>query len=174
MGARRALSGPTTWRPILGLSWIGTARAAFDRDGFRAGPMICEHSGMDPQSIDQAYSALQQEFNEVAQALQGLAGKLSAAAGAGDQHAQEWLLDLKGLALNIKSEQMQVQNLLSQIHGFVDSQHQQYQQQMPAYQQQYVRGGGGGLGGLLNSNFGRAIEWGAGFGIGDDLINSLF
>ena len=130
---------------------------------------------MDPNSIDQAYSQLQQEFNEVAATLQTLANKLSTAAGSGDQHAQEWLLDLKGLALNLKSEQMQVQNLLSQIHSFVDNQHQQYSQQMPAYQQQYGgRGRGGGLGGLLNSNFGRAIEWGAGFGIGDDLINSLF
>jgi hypothetical protein len=135
---------------------------------------------MDPQSIDQAYSELQQEFKEVATALQGLAGKMTTAASAGDAHAQEWLLDLKGLALNLKSEQMQVQNLLSQIHSFVDNQHQQYSQQMPAYQQRYGMGGGGmggrggGLGGLLNSNFGRAIEWGAGFGIGDDLINSIF
>jgi gamma-glutamyl:cysteine ligase YbdK (ATP-grasp superfamily) len=134
---------------------------------------------MDPQSIDQAYNELQQEFNEVSTALQGLAGKLSSAASAGDAHAQEWLLDLKGLALNLKSEQMQVQNLLTQIHAFVDSQHQQYQQ-MPAYQQQYgggmggMGGRGGGLGGFLNSNFGRAIEWGAGFGLGDDLINSIF
>jgi hypothetical protein len=130
---------------------------------------------MDPQSIDQAYNQLQQEFNEVAGTLQTLAGKLSTAAAGGDPHAQEWLLDLKGLALNIKSEQMQAQNLLSQIHAFVDNQHQQYSQQMPAYQQQYGQGGRrGGLGGLLNSNFGRAIEWGAGFGIGDDLINNLF
>jgi DNA repair exonuclease SbcCD ATPase subunit len=130
---------------------------------------------MDPQSIDQSYNQLQQEFNEVAGALQTLATKLSAAAGGGDQRAQEWLLDLKGLALNIKSEQMQVQNLLSQVRGYVDNQHQQYSQQIPAYQQQYVQGGRrGGLGGLLNSNFGQALEWGAGFGIADDLINNLF
>ncbi|MHB8569482.1 MAG: hypothetical protein ACYC97_04695 [Metallibacterium sp.] len=31
----------------------------------------------------------------------------------------------------------------------------------------------GALGGFLNSGFGRAIEMGAGFGIGDDLINSI-
>jgi hypothetical protein len=130
---------------------------------------------MDPQSIDQSYSQLQQEFNEVAGTLQTLAGKLSAASAAGDPHAQEWLLDLKSLALNIKSEQMQVQNLLSQVRGFVDNQHQQYTQQIPAYQQQYVQGGRhGGLGGLLNSNFGQALEWGAGFGLADDLIGNLF
>ncbi|MHB8311221.1 hypothetical protein [Metallibacterium sp.] len=31
----------------------------------------------------------------------------------------------------------------------------------------------GALGGFRNSGFGRAIEMGAGFGIGDDLINSI-
>ncbi|HET9073775.1 MAG TPA: hypothetical protein VFN48_04280 [Solirubrobacteraceae bacterium] len=128
---------------------------------------------MDPQSIDQTYAQLQQEFNEVASAIQQLAGKLSAAAQGGDARAQEWLLDLKGLTLNVKSEQMQVQNLLAQIHAFVDSQHQAFSQQIPAYQQQYVQRGRG-LGGLLNSNFGQALEWGAGFGIADDLVNNLF
>ncbi len=34
--------------------------------------------------------------------------------------------------------------------------------------------GGGMLGGLFNSGFGRAILTGAGFGIGDDLINKIF
>ena len=30
------------------------------------------------------------------------------------------------------------------------------------------------LGSFMNSGFGRALEMGAGFGIGDDLINSIF
>jgi hypothetical protein len=34
--------------------------------------------------------------------------------------------------------------------------------------------GGGFLGEILNSGFGRAIVTGAGFGIGDDLINKIF
>jgi hypothetical protein len=45
---------------------------------------------------------------------------------------------------------------------------QGYPQQM-GYPQQ-----GGLLGGLLNSAFGRAVEMGAGFGLGDDLINKIF
>jgi uncharacterized phage infection (PIP) family protein YhgE len=36
------------------------------------------------------------------------------------------------------------------------------------------QGGGGLLGSFLNSGFGRALEMGAGFGIGDDLINKIF
>jgi hypothetical protein len=41
------------------------------------------------------------------------------------------------------------------------------------YQQGYPQQGGM-LGGLFNSGFGRAILTGAGFGIGDDLINKIF
>ena len=35
-------------------------------------------------------------------------------------------------------------------------------------------GGGGMLGGLLDGGFGRAMEVGAGIGLGEDLINSIF
>jgi hypothetical protein len=52
------------------------------------------------------------------------------------------------------------------------------QQPMPYPQQNYggypQQQGGGILGGFMNSGFGRAIAMGAGFGIGDDLINSIF
>lgn len=34
--------------------------------------------------------------------------------------------------------------------------------------------GGGMLGGLLNSGFRRVMEMGAGIGLGQDLINSIF
>ncbi|HQU01370.1 MAG TPA: hypothetical protein PLI12_02860, partial [Acetobacteraceae bacterium] len=52
-------------------------------------------------------------------------------------------------------------------------QQQPYPQQ-PSYPQQYAPQGGGMLGSLLGSGFGRAIMTGAGFGIGDDLINKIF
>jgi hypothetical protein len=57
---------------------------------------------------------------------------------------------------------------------------QGYPQQQGNPQQGYPQqgfpqqGGGGLLGELLNSGFGRAIVTGAGFGIGDDLINKIF
>jgi hypothetical protein len=35
-------------------------------------------------------------------------------------------------------------------------------------------GGGGMFGGLLGGGFGRAMEMGAGIGLGEDLINSIF
>ena len=145
---------------------------------------------MDVQTIDQQYQQLQGQAQQTAQALQLLGGKLQAAAQGGDQQAREWLLDLRELALAFRSEQDQVSNLLQALHGFVANEAQTqnqmasppqqggwgqaaYQQSQPGYappQQQ----GGGMLGGFLNSGFGRAIEMGAGFGIGDELINKIF
>jgi hypothetical protein len=137
---------------------------------------------MDPQLIDQQYSQLQTEFQDVANTIQGLAQKLQAAAAAGDQNAREWLLDLKQVALDIKDEQMQVNNLLQAIHGFVENQAQQmpYQPQQPIYQQpqqapQYGYAGGGGmLGNFLSGGFGQAMKMGAGIGLGETLINDIF
>jgi hypothetical protein len=141
---------------------------------------------MDTTTIDQAYNQLQTEFQDVAQTVQGLAAKLQRAVDAGDPNAREWLLDLKQVALDIKDEQMQVNNLLTAIHGFVANVNQApppppppaYAQQQPYPQQGYYpqqqQRGGGMFGGFFNSGFGQAIEMGAGIGLGEDLINSIF
>jgi hypothetical protein len=148
---------------------------------------------MDIQTVDNQYSQLQSQAQQTINELQALAQKLQAAAGAGDQNAREWLLDLKSVAIAIQSEQNQVSNLLQSVHNLIDNQHQQMMQQQPqqqnwnqqpmpmqgGYPQQNYGGypqqqGGGMLGGLLNSGFGRAIMTGAGFGIGDDIINKIF
>ncbi len=148
---------------------------------------------MDIQTIDSNYSQLQSQAGQTVQELKDLAGKLQAAAGTGNQDAREWLLDLKSIALAIQAEQNQVSSLLQSLHNFVENQAQQMSQQSAqsapwgnAPQQNYPQqgypqqgypqqqGGGGFLGGLFNSGFGRAIVTGAGFGIGDDLINRIF
>jgi len=150
---------------------------------------------MDIQTIDSNYNQLQSQAAQTVQELKDLAGKLQTAAGTGDQNAREWLLDLRSIALAIQAEQNQVSNLLQALHGFVENQAQQLPQQLPqqnwgnqpqpyppqpAYPPQGYGGypqqqqGGGFLGGLFNSGFGRAIVTGAGFGIGDDLINKIF
>ena len=155
---------------------------------------------MDPQTIDQNYAQLQQQGQQTASLLQTLAGKLQTAAAAGDTNAREWMLDLKEIALGVQQEEGQVSLLLQSIHSMVDNhvqsigqpgyQQQQgyqqpgYQQQgyqqgyQPGYQQQGGMGGMGGGGGMLQSflggGFGRAIMTGAGFGIGDDIINKIF
>ena len=138
---------------------------------------------MDIQTIDQQYQQLQSEGQQVGQALQTLAGKLQTAAQGGNTDAREWLLDLREVALAIQSEQQQVAALLQAIHGMWQNQAQQAAANpaMAGFGGGMPMGGspqqGGGLmgalGGFLNSGFGRAIEMGAGFGLGDDLINRI-
>jgi len=147
---------------------------------------------MDVETIDQQYQQLQTQAQQTAGALTKLAGKLQTSAQGGNQDAREWLLDLREIALAMQAEQNQVGALLQALHAFVMNQPQQmasmpqtapgpwtaapqgypppgYQQ--PGYPQQ---AGSGMLGSFMNSGFGRALTMGAGFGIGDDLINSIF
>jgi hypothetical protein len=153
---------------------------------------------VDPQTVDQNYAQLQQQAQHTAALIQGLAGKLQAAAAAGDANAREWMLDLREITLGVQQEQGQVSLLLQSIHSMVDShvqttaqsQYQQPQYQQPGYQQsqyqqpgyqqpgyqqpQYQQGSGGMLQQFLGGGFGRAIVTGAGFGIGDDIIKAIF
>jgi len=142
---------------------------------------------VDPQTVDQNYAQLQQQGQQTAALIQALAGKLQAAAAAGDTSAREWMLDLKEVALGVQQEEGQVSLLLQSIHSMVDNhvqstgqpgyQQQGYQQPQQGYQQQggMMGGGGGGmLQSFLGGGFGRAIVTGAGFGIGDDIINKIF
>ena len=159
---------------------------------------------MDPETVDQNYAQLQQQAQQTAARIQALAGKLQAAAAAGDANAREWMLDLKEITLGVQQEEGQVSLLLQSIHSMVDNhvqagaqpqyqqqpqyqpqyqqsqyqqqpQYQQPQYQQPQYQQpQYQQGSGGTLQRFLSGGFGRAIVTGAGFGIGDDIINSIF
>jgi hypothetical protein len=144
---------------------------------------------VDIETIDQNYQQLQQQSQQTVASITALAQKLQTAAAAGDQNAREWLLDLKGITLGFQQEQNQVTLLLQAIHNFVANQAQQPQQyqqqqyQQPQYQQpQYQQpmyqsggwGGGGGFGGFLHGGFGQAIATGAGFAIGEDIINDIF
>jgi hypothetical protein len=143
---------------------------------------------VDPQTVDQSYAQLQQQAQQTAGLIQTLAGKLQAAAAAGDTNAREWMLDLKEVALGVQQEEGQVQLLLQSIHSMVENhvqsapqpeyQQAQYQQapyqQAPYQQGPYQQGGGGMLQQFLGGGFGRAIASGVGFGIGDDLINRIF
>ena len=76
---------------------------------------------MDPDTVDQNYSQLQQQAQQTGQLVQTLSGKLQAASQSGDPNAREWLLDLKEIALGIQQEQGQVTLLLQSIHSMVDN-----------------------------------------------------
>lgn len=158
---------------------------------------------MDIATIDDNYDKLTNQSQQTIQALTTLAQKLQAAADKGDTNAREWMLDLKEIAIGVRDEQSQVTSLLQSIHAFAanaasePAPQQQVQQQAPApqyqqpappppqYQQPYPQpqyapqgygygGGGGMMHRFLGSGFGSAIASGAGFGIGDELIQNLF
>ena len=136
---------------------------------------------MDIATVEQQYNQLQQEGQSVTQGIQGLAGKLKTAADGGSTDAREWLLDLKELALTIQQEQQQAMMLMQAMHQAVQNDMQRYAQQ-PGYPQTPQASGypqtqpqqGGFLNSLEHSGFGQALMMGAGFGIGDDLINAIF
>jgi hypothetical protein len=146
---------------------------------------------VDIQTIDQQYQQLQGEAQQVGQQLQALAAKLQTAAQGGNQDAREWLLDLREVALCVQTEQQQMSQVLQAIHAMWQNQAQQLQAMPAAMQPGYMpqgmmaqsaampmqqQAGGlmGALDGFLNSGFGRAMEMGAGMGLGDDLINKIF
>ena len=152
---------------------------------------------MDVQTIDQEYAQLQAQAQQTINEVSALADKLRTATQSGNQDAREWMLDLKEIALAMQAEQNQVAALLQALHGFVANQAPQAappsqwgsapsqpwggQPQQPGYpppgtygQQQPMGSMGGMVGSFLSSGFGRAIETGAGFGLGDDLIKGIF
>ena len=155
---------------------------------------------MDVQTVDQQYATLPQQSQQTAALIQALAGKLSAAAAAGDTNAREWQLDIKEIALAIRDEESATVSVFQSIHALVanhvqstEPQYQppapqyqpQYQQPVPQYQPQYQQPAyvepqyqpqqsGGTLQRFLGGNFGQSIVRGAGFGIGDDIVNSIF
>ena len=157
---------------------------------------------MDTETVDRQFSALQQQAQQTAKLIQTLADKLSAATSAGDPNAREWALDLKEIALAIRDEQSTTTELLQAIHAVVDNhvatvepapavqaapsyypppagqyaQPPQYQAPyQPQYQPEYQQApAGGALHRFLGGRFGQAIVTGAGIGIGDDIVNSIF
>jgi hypothetical protein len=156
---------------------------------------------MDAETIDQEYEKLQSEFQDVAVTVQGLAEKMQAAAKAGDANASEWLGDLKKVAEDIHDEQTQANALLQAIHGFITNLAQaqgsgasdkpplfapghEPEAEQSGYPQRggLLAGGmlGGGMlggpmmGGYFGGGFARAMEMGAGIGLAQSLIGSLF
>jgi hypothetical protein len=132
---------------------------------------------VNPETIDSEYAQLQQQANQVNQAISGFSQKLQTAANAGNTQAQDWLLDLKSLAIQVQQEQLQTQALLQAVHDFTVSNlsgqnaQPQYVPQ-PTYDMRQA-GAGSTLSRFMGGGFGRAILTGAGFGIGDDLINRI-
>jgi hypothetical protein len=124
---------------------------------------------VDPETVDQNYAQLEQQGQQTAALIEALAGKLQAAAAEGDSNAREWMDDLREIALGVQQEEGQTSLLLQSIHSMVGNHVQAAAQ--PRYQQN--GGGRGTLQRFLGGGLGRAIVGGAGFGIGNDLVNKM-
>lgn len=141
---------------------------------------------MDTDTVDRQFAALQSQAQQTASLLQSLAQKMSAATAAGDPNAREWALDLKEVALAVREEQNSTTELLQAIHALVDNHvaaqppapQPAYYSPAPQYAPppQYAQAPaqGGALQRFLGGRFGQAMVTGAGIGIGDDLVNSIF
>ena len=130
---------------------------------------------MNDVEIDRAYDQLTQQGRQTADAIQALAQKLQTAASAGNTDAREWALDLREIALAIRDEEGQMSALLQSIHAMVDNHVQDLPQQQVQPAPQYAQPQQSGmLGRFLGSTVGRSIAMGAGFGIGDDIVNDIF
>jgi hypothetical protein len=137
---------------------------------------------VDVATVDQEYQQLQQESGALTQAIQDFATKLQTAGSAGDAQAKDWVLDLKGIALQIQQEQLQMQALLMALHDFVGNTLQPAPQAGAAMPAQAVASeperGGGLLSRFHSGGFGQAMAQGAGMGVGfglaDSVISSIF
>lgn len=141
---------------------------------------------MDTTSLQQQYTQLQQLFQQNRQTLQGMAQKLQPRIEGGDSDAREMLLDLREVAIGIQQEQQQAMNMLQMALQTLSQQDlpgaggQARPALGPVYQAQPQRSqppiaqGGGLLSEFMHSGIGRAIGWGAGFAIGEDIINDIF
>jgi hypothetical protein len=131
-------------------------------------------------NIDQNFDQVRMQNQRAVQAVTNLAQKIQAAARAGDAQAQEWLLELKGVAMEVQSEQNALNNAQQATHNTVVSflQQQNYQQPVQYNSQPYTQPGYGGYGysrggGFMNT-LGTAAAAGAGFAIGEDIVDDLF
>ena len=138
---------------------------------------------MDVATIDQQYQLLEQESGQLSQTIELFAEKLRVAGDDGNAAAKEWVLDLKGVALQIQQEQLQVQALLQALHSFAVNTIQQLPPPPVAQpsQLQSVASpapSGGLMSHFRNGNFGQAMTsglgMGAAFGLANSVINSIF
>lgn len=124
---------------------------------------------MDYQTAVQQIQQVQRQAQDTVGKIQALAQKIGTSVADKDA-ARELVMDLREIALGIQQEQQQAMLLLQQLGQYIQTLEGELQTH-PTTQVQ-PRGWGGGGGFLSNLTSGLAM--GAGFGLADDLISSLF
>lgn len=128
---------------------------------------------MDYNTANNQLAQVQQQSQTVMQNLQALGQKMVSAAP-DPTTGREWAMDIKELALAIQHQNQNVALLLNQMADYIRNLEQQLATHPnPGLQPQgwsNSMGSGGGFLGNVTSGLGL----GAGFAVGEDLVNGLF
>ena len=130
---------------------------------------------MDYQTAENQAVQLQNQANQVAESVKGLAAKLQAKLT--DQTlARELMLDLRETAVSIQQQNQSALMLIQQMAEYIHALESHLNAQpQPTYQtrgwasQPYAGTGGGFMGNVMSG-----LGMGAGFGLASDLVGSLF
>lgn len=130
---------------------------------------------MDYQTAENQAVQLQTQSDQVAQGIKGLADKLQAKV-TDPALTRELVLDLREAALSIQKQNqstlMLIEQMAQYIHALeshVNAQPQSGFQTRGWANQPYVGSGGGFMGNVMSG-----LGLGAGFGLANDLVGSLF
>lgn len=130
---------------------------------------------MDYQTAENQAIQLQNQANQVGQGFKQLAEKLQAKV-TDPSLSRELMLDLREAAVAMQQQNQSslalIQQMAEYIHSLethINSQPQPTYQTRGWAQQPYARSGGGFMGSIMSG-----LGMGAGFGLADDLVGSLF
>lgn len=129
---------------------------------------------MDYQSAENQVMQVQQQAEQVAQGITGLASKLQTKISDADL-ARELTLDLREAALAIQKQNQTTVMLIEQMAEYIHSleSHVSAQPQKSFPTRGWAGGPYGGGGGFM-SNMMAGLGMGAGFGLANDLVGDLF
>jgi hypothetical protein len=129
---------------------------------------------MDYQTAENQVVQLQQQADQVAQGVKGLADKLQSKIS-DPELARELVLDLREAALAIQKQNQSTATLIEQMAQYIHSleSHVSSVPQTGFQTRGWANQSYGGGGGFM-SNVMSGLGMGAGFGLANDLVGSLF
>ncbi len=134
---------------------------------------------MDYQTAENQAIQLQQQADQVGQDIKALAGKLQSKVG-DPTLSRELVLDLREATLAIQRQNQSALMLIQQMAEYIHSleTHLNSVPQQPSYPAYPTRGWAAqpyaGTGGGFMSNVMSGLGMGAGFGLANDLVSSIF
>ncbi|MCE5394292.1 MAG: hypothetical protein JJ693_06855 [Acidithiobacillus sp.] len=134
---------------------------------------------MDYQVFDQQYNQVAQATQNNLQSLQQVAQKVQAAIP-DNTTARELILDLRNVAMNIQSQQQNINMLLQQMGQRIQQLEMQLQQMgqpgmnPAAYQQRPWNTPAPGMGGGFMGNVMTGLGLGAGFAVAENVVDDIF